>query len=346
MVTKQRHLPFGPEKLVPFTEGLFDREEVKAARILWSILETRSPRKSDWSQVFGDSSEGANYRTIDRALPKLDAKTALMRLYDPQSPFVLVDPTEIERKQAKNTDYVGRLSDGKTLGFWAVVFAQPYRGRAIPFHFGVYSEATLNEELTSRNLRWRSLVWEIKDLVGETPLIFDREFSAQRWLKALEEAGCEWVVRLNTKSKVKLKDAEGEEVPLFVGEGEREQMEGVYYRGEVKVNVAALWREGQKEPLWVMGSLPPERLVEVYAKRMKIEQTFKDAKSLLNIEKVMSKGRVQLEATLALVLLAYGLASMIGEAARDEAYGGGDEKGGCREAGGGSGSSTRGSLFC
>jgi len=143
MVTKQRHLPFGPEKLVPFTEGLFDREEVKAARILWSILETRSPRKSDWSQVFGDSSEGANYRTIDRALPKLDAK------------------------------------------------------------------------------------------------------------------------------------------------------------------------------------------------------------SLLNIEKVMSKGRVQLEATLALVLLAYGLASMIGEAARDEAYGGGDEKGGCREAGGGSGSSfTRGSSFC
>ncbi|CAA9328708.1 MAG: hypothetical protein AVDCRST_MAG93-6090, partial [uncultured Chloroflexia bacterium] len=30
MVTIQRHLPFGPEKLVPFTEGLFDREEVKA----------------------------------------------------------------------------------------------------------------------------------------------------------------------------------------------------------------------------------------------------------------------------------------------------------------------------
>ncbi len=48
-------------------------------------------------------------------------------------------------------------------------------------------------------------------------------------------------------------------------------------------------------------------MVEVYAKRMKIEQTFKDAKSLLNIEKVMSKGRVQLEATLALVLLGYGL---------------------------------------
>jgi hypothetical protein len=103
----------------------------------------------------------------------------------------LVDPTEIERKQAKSTEYVGRLSDGKTLGFWTIVFAQPYRGRAIPFHFGTYySEATIAEEATSRNLSWRSLVWEIKGLVGErTPLVFDREFSAQGWLETLEEAG-------------------------------------------------------------------------------------------------------------------------------------------------------------
>src|SRR5215211_8150923 len=223
MATIQRNLPFGPEKLVPFTNELFDREEEKAARILFSILETRSPRKSDWSQVFSESSEGANYRTIDRALPKLDAKKALMRLYDPESPFVLVDPTEIERKQAKKTGYdVGRLSDGKTLGFWVIVFAQPYRGRAIPFHFGLYSETTLNEEATSRNLlEWRDLVWEIKELVGGTPLVFDREFSAQRWLESLEEAGCEWVARPNTKSGVKITDEQGEEVPLVIEKGKK-----------------------------------------------------------------------------------------------------------------------------
>ncbi len=320
MTTKQRQLPFGPEKLVPFTEELFDREEEKAARVLWSILESRSPRKSDWSQVFSESSEGANYRTIDRVLPKLGAEKALTRLYDPESPFVLVDPTEIERKQAKKTDYVGRLSDGKTLGFWMVVFAQPYRGRAIPFHFGIYSEKTLNEEPTSRNLRWRELLWEVKDLVGETPLVFDREFSAQRWLKALEEAGCKWVVRLNTKSGVKFADEEGDEVPLSVEKGEKRNIKGAYYRGETKANVAGVWRKGCREPLWVMGNLPPEELVEVYEERMKIEQTFKDSKSLLDVEKVMSKKRGQLEITLALVLLAYGLGLMVGEAARDEAY--------------------------
>lgn len=228
MTTTQRHLPFGPEKLVPFTIELFDREEEKAARILHSILETHSPRKSDWSQVFSPSSEGSNYRTIDRVLPKLQPKKALMRLYDPESPFVLVDPTEIERKQAKNTDYIGRLSDGKTLGFWMVVFAQPYRGRAIPFHFGVYSEATLNEEITSRNLQWRELFWQIKELVGETPLVFDREFSAQHWLETPEEARCKWVVRLNTKSGVKITDEQGEEIPLLIEKGEKREIKDAY----------------------------------------------------------------------------------------------------------------------
>lgn len=322
MTTIQRTLPFGPEKLLPFTQELFDRQEQKAARILWSILETQSPRKSDWSQVFSDSSEGANYRTIDRLLAKLDAKKALMRLYDPQSPFVIVDPTEIERKQAKKTSYVGRLSDGKTLGFWTLVFAQPYRGRAIPFHFGVYSEASLNQEITSRNLEWAQWVWEIKELVGDTPLIFDREFSAQQWLDTLEEAQCSWVVRLNTKNGVKIKDnVEGQEIPLLIEKGESRQIEGAYYRGETKVNIGGIWRKSSKEPLWIMGSLGADELVSIYEERMKIEQTFRDNKDLLNLEKVMNKQREQLEKTLALVLLAYSLALMIGEAARDEAYG-------------------------
>jgi hypothetical protein len=332
MNTTQRKLPFGPEKLSPFTEELFDREEEKAARILWSILETQSPRKSDLSQVFGEkSSEGANYRTIDRVLPKLDAKKALLRLYDPETPFVLVDPTEIERKQAKNTDYVGRLSDGKTLGFWTIVFAQPYRGRAIPFHFGVYSEETLNREAqSSRNLQWRKLVWEIKELVGgDVPLVYDREFSAQQWLETMNEAGLHYVVRLNTASRVKIKDEGGKEIPLVVGKGKTKHIRKAYYRGEVEVKVSGVWQKGQKEPLWVMGNSPScEQLIEVYQERMKIEQSFRDNKSLLNLDKVMNKKREQLEITLALVFLAYGLGLMIGEEARDEAYGGGGGGGG------------------
>jgi transposase len=54
-----------------------------------------------------------------------------------------------------------------------------------------------------------------------------------------------------------------------------------------------------------MGSLKPEELLDVYKQRMKIEQTFKDSKGLLSIERVMNKKREHLESTLAVVLLAY-----------------------------------------
>ncbi|MEM4203369.1 MAG: hypothetical protein QXS54_04795 [Candidatus Methanomethylicaceae archaeon] len=33
------------------------------------------------------------------------------------------DVTEIERPQARHTTYVGKLSDGKTQGFWVLVLA-------------------------------------------------------------------------------------------------------------------------------------------------------------------------------------------------------------------------------
>src|SRR4051794_18182608 len=98
MDTTQKHLPFDPEALVPFSKELFDREEVNAARILFSILETQSPPKSDWSQVFSESSEGANYRTIDRALTKLDAKDGAHAPLRSPEPVRVGRPTEIERK--------------------------------------------------------------------------------------------------------------------------------------------------------------------------------------------------------------------------------------------------------
>jgi hypothetical protein len=47
--------------------------------------------------------------------------------------FVIGAPTEIERPHAWKTEYVGKLKDGKTRGFWSLILATPYRGRAIPY---------------------------------------------------------------------------------------------------------------------------------------------------------------------------------------------------------------------
>ena len=170
MDTTQKHLPFDPDALVPFSKELFDREEKKAARILWSILETRSPRKSDRSQVFPESSEGANHRTIDRALRKLDTKMALMRLYDPERVRSCWSTLPIiERKRAKSTEYVRRLSDGKTLGFCIDRLCSTLQGQGdpVPPLRDLLRGDHIAEEATSRKLSWRSLVWQIKELVGQ-----------------------------------------------------------------------------------------------------------------------------------------------------------------------------------
>ena len=334
-------MPFGAKKLVRFVEELVDNHEAEMARLLWAILETRSPRKSDWAQVYGEGQENSNYKAIDRIWPYLEPEVALRRLYDPEGQYVLVDGTEIERKEAKRTSYVGRLSDGKTLGFWAIVFAQPYRGRVVPFYGGTYSESTLAQEVSSRNLEWQNMVYQVKDLAGEAVWVFDREFSAQGWLETLNQAGVRYAIRLNLSNDVILTDAKKKRVRLHVEAGKTRTYRRLYYRGEVEVNVAGFWDVRFKQPLWVMGNINPDLLLEIYRERMKLEEGFKDLKSLLNIDKVMSKEKQNMEKTLRLMLLAYAIGLLIGEKARDQAY-----QKGARRVKKPSGTTIQGSSCC
>ena len=125
-----------------------------------------------------------------------------MRLFDEEAPFYIGDVTEVERPYARKTGYVGRLSDGKTLGFWLLVLGQPYAGRAIPFAFVCYSEKTLNQDLTSRNLEHRRLFGQVKKLLGDKPLVLDREFSYLGLFEALEASGVKYVIRLNVARRL------------------------------------------------------------------------------------------------------------------------------------------------
>lgn len=54
---------------------------------------------------------------------------------------------------------------------------------------------------------------------------------------------------------------------------------------------------------------------------MKVEESFKDLKSLLDLEKVMAKTREHMEKVVALMLLAYAIGLVTGEALRDQMYG-------------------------
>ena len=190
-------------KAEAFLKYLFDQDQlaVKAAVIVEAILAARSPRISEIAQHMGGS-EAANYKMIQRFLAQVDLKALLVRLFQADAPFVIGDPTEMPRPQARKTSYVGTLKDGKTRGFWLLLLATPYRGRALPCGFVTYSSKTIAAQARSRNQYHWEAFDQVKGLLGDKPLVLDREFSylelldylvqAQRQLRDPPEPGQPW----------------------------------------------------------------------------------------------------------------------------------------------------------
>ena len=91
-----------PAHMQKFSAECFDnpKEAHNAANILKSIIDSRSPRISNTSQAMTGHHE-ANYKAIQRFLDSSDTKRALNRLLWEEAPFILADPTDIARRQAK-----------------------------------------------------------------------------------------------------------------------------------------------------------------------------------------------------------------------------------------------------
>ena len=168
----------------PFVQELFDEKETvrQGAEIIQAILTAHSPRLSDLAREMKGTVE-ANYKRIQRFLKCVDPRAVLGRLYQENAPFVIGDPTEMPRPQAYKTGYVGKLSDGETYGYWLFLLATPYRGRALPCGVILYSSNTIRREANSRNLNHFRAFGLLKDMIGEKPLVLDREFS---YLELLE----------------------------------------------------------------------------------------------------------------------------------------------------------------
>lgn len=309
----------------PFMRYLFDDEhQVRiGSSIIQALLEAQSPRLSNISERMPGHSSSC-YKAIQRFLKQVDLKQTLLRFYQEEAEFVIGDPTEMERYKAPKTSYVGKLSDGETYGYWLFVLSTPFRGRAIPFWFVTYSSRTIREQPTSRNQEHFRCFAAIQPLLGERPLVLDREFSYEELMDILSVEQVQFVIRLNLgdrKRPTRLMDADGQPVKLFIRPGQTVVHKNVYYRGKVKVNLIGHWRKSLFTPLWVITSLEPERGLEIYQKRMKIEETFRDCKDLLHLTKLMNKQQHYLEQMIALALIAYVAGLWLGEALRDVTYG-------------------------
>ena len=264
--------------LLQFVQQVFDDTDTtrKAKRIIEGILKARSPRLSDIARKMPGKEE-ANYKCIQRFIADHSPQQALLRLFQEEAAFVIGDPTEMPRPQAKKSEYVGTLSDGKTSGYWLLILATPFHGRAIPCHVLNYSSKTINAEATSRNQHHFEAFAEIKELLGEKPLVLDREFSYLELMEVLVFEGINYVIRL--KEGPKFTDQQGNLVALSICKGETRVLNKIFYMGKVFVNVIGVWREGFSKPIWVMTNLDAKQALDIYLQRMKIDESFRDMKS-------------------------------------------------------------------
>ncbi len=305
-----------------FTRVVFDSPATarQAAWIIKAILEARSPRLSEIARHLLGNPSGA-YRRLQRFLAHTDPRQTLQRLFQPEAPFVIGDPTDMPRLQAWRTVYVGKLKD-KTRGFWLLLLATPFRGRAIPFHFVTYSSRTLALRAESRNQNHLRAFCGVKALLGERPLVLDREFSYEWLLADLVAEHVHFVIRLNLGSQSPpILDRRGKRLDLCMAQGQTIHYRDVRYRGTVCTNLIGTWRPGLHEPLWVMTDLAPERGLDIYLQRMQIDETFRDLKTLLHLDTIMNQQQEQMEKIVALLLLAFTIGYLVGEELRDALYG-------------------------
>lgn len=130
------------------------------------------------------------------------------------------------------------------------------------------------------------------------------------------------VIRLNLGSHPpQFLDETNQRVTLRIDPGETVVCRNLWYKGKMRVNLMSYRQQGNAEPLWVMTNLPTEVGGQIYFARIKIEDSFRDLKNLLRLEKVMIKQQAKMEQVVAWVLFAFTLGFLVGEELRDVLYG-------------------------
>ncbi len=106
--------------------------------------------------------------------------------------------------------------------------------------------------MTSRNQEHFRCFEQVKGLLGDRPLVLDREFSYHELMEILSLEHIQFVIRLNEGRGVRIIDEEGQLVKLQISPGEMITRMNVYYLGKVKVNLIGYLQKGLSKPLWVV----------------------------------------------------------------------------------------------
>jgi hypothetical protein len=176
--------------------------------------------------------------------------------------------------------------------FHTLVAAAVAGGRSIPLVWASYPEWVLSK---SQNNREEGLVRLLRSLVPDPVrivLLADRGFGRTEFARTLLGlTNVSFVIRIKPDVMVRHRRFTGKLLDYPVNPGMRRVLRGVAYRSDraVALNVVIRWKKGlpgHRDGPWFLmtdlGKRTAVELTELYARRMGIEEFFRDGKSVRN----------------------------------------------------------------
>jgi len=156
--------------------------------------------------------------------------------------------------------------------------------RAVPVFSQAFPKTVLNRSQNSReNTFVRLLAEALRGAAVTATLLCDRGFRRVSWLSLLQTLRLGFVVRLMDDVTVELQP--GTKVSLreiLLPRGRLTDLGVVPLRadGKAMVRVVGYWAAGAREPWWlaISDTIPPSRALQIYDRRMTIEEQFRDTK--------------------------------------------------------------------
>lgn len=166
---------------------------------------------------------------------------------------------------------------------WQVLVAGVIqRGRTVPVLWSVMDPMSVYKSYNSFEngfFTWlaKSLPKDVKAVV-----LLDRGFDRVEITKHLRRCGLSFVIRVGGNVHVHHAEYRGPINELLVRAGQAKDLPGSVLRPSrpIRVRVVARWEAGQREPWLLMTDLDqsPGQIMAYYAKRFRIEETFRDQK--------------------------------------------------------------------
>lgn len=268
--------------------------------LVWALALVKKPNLSQWARVLGlyrkrpDGSREAYgfaykkfriWRFLSKSVwrPEELWEAITHRLLDPRdslrghhSIFILMDWTDLGDQMA-------------------LVLALPYHGRALPLLVEIVEKIYLENSMTDLEIECvhRFLGWLSPGLRSRIEFLADRGFAKIELFREIEEAGATYAIRLPRHFQIHLGQGWVALGDLGLGVLEEREVRNVECTQEhhhpLSIRMRRIMAGAASDPdddTWYIATNCPEvsPVLGHYALRMKVEELFRDWKSLLDLD--------------------------------------------------------------